>query len=80
MEFIQLALNSTATLVGRSSVAATEFIIKVNYEIYGLGQQREADFYERREGEIFWASFCPALVAAVRPRTRPSLRKEEMVV
>ena len=50
MEFIQLTLNSTAILVDRSSVAATEFIIKVNYEIYGPGQQREADFYERREG------------------------------
>ena len=61
--------------VGRSSVAATEFIIKVNYEIYGLGQPREADFYERREGYIFWASFCPALV-----RTCPSFKKEEMVV
>ena len=39
-------------VIGR--YAATEFIIKVNYEIYGLGQQREADFYERREGYIFW--------------------------
>ena len=76
MEFIQLTLNSTALLVGRSSVAATEFIIKVNYEIYGLGQQREADFYERREGYIFWASFCPALVAAVRAPFRHFGRKK----
>ena len=66
MEFIQLALNSTALLVDRSSVAATDFIIKVNYEIYGLGQQREVDFYERREGYVhFLGEFLPC--------TRPHL-------
>ena len=66
MEFIQLTLNSTALLVDRSSVAATEFIIKVNYEIYGLGQQREADFYERSEGG-------PHFLGEFLPGTRPHL-------
>ena len=51
--------------VGRSSVAATEFIIKVNYEIYGLGQQREADFYERGRATFFGEEFLPC--------TRPHL-------
>ena len=71
MEFIQLTLNSTALLVDRSSVAATEFIIKVNYEIYGLGQQREADFYERREGYIFWGGVFA--LHSSQPSAHPSV-------
>ena len=66
--------------VGRSSVAATEFIIKVNYEIYGLGQQREADFYERREGYIFWGGVFALHSSPPSAPTRPSFKKEEMVV
>ena len=79
MEAVQLALNSTAAIPSYSfpsSDAATEFIIKVNYEIYGLGQQGEgggerADFYEGRVG--FWAIFCPG---RRRPRPSASVTKE----